>query len=114
MAESGRSQGIVLADTEGIILHWDEGAETLFGFASDDAIGQTLDLIIPERHRERHWAAFNEAMEKNEAKNSGAASVLPTLHADGESARHPARFIFLQDAAGNAAGAIAIFTEPDD
>ena len=47
---------IVVADPDGVIRLWNHAAERLFGFAPAEALGNSLDLIIPERLRERHWA----------------------------------------------------------
>ena len=53
---------IVYADGEGIIRFWNSGAERMFGFESADAIGQSLDIIIPESQRARHWAGFRHVL----------------------------------------------------
>ena len=46
---------VVVADPEGAITVWNPAAERIFGFTAAEALGQTLDLITPERHRRRHW-----------------------------------------------------------
>ena len=51
--------GIVCADREGIIRVWNRGAQAFLGYAADEAIGQSMNLILPERCRERHWQAFH-------------------------------------------------------
>jgi PAS domain S-box-containing protein len=50
-----RSEAIIAADREGIICFWNPGAERIFGYAAADATGRSLDIIIPERLRNRHW-----------------------------------------------------------
>ena len=55
---STRSDAIVAADRDGIIRVWNPGAEHIFGYAADEAIGRLLDLIIPERLRQRHWVGY--------------------------------------------------------
>ena len=50
---------ILYADREGIIRLWNQGAERIFGFSPAEALGQSLDLIIPERHRQRHWDGYH-------------------------------------------------------
>ncbi len=54
---------ILVADSQGVIRVWNHAAERMFGYSADQALGQTLDLIVPERFRERHWAAFHAAVE---------------------------------------------------
>ena len=56
------SDAIVATDREGVINFWNPGAERIFGFAAGEAVGQSLDLIIPENLRARHWAGFHEVM----------------------------------------------------
>jgi PAS domain-containing protein len=48
-------EAVVYSDREGIIRLWNRGAETIFGYRREDALGHTLDLIIPERWRARHY-----------------------------------------------------------
>ena len=53
---------VVICDRDGVIRFWNAAAERLFGFTRSDALGKSLDLIIPERLRERHWAGFTRTM----------------------------------------------------
>ena len=53
---------LIHADAEGVIRAWNAGAEALFGFSAAEALGASLDLIIPERLREPHWVAYRRAM----------------------------------------------------
>ena len=55
---SGMAEAIVYADAEGVIRFWNAGATRIFGFAEAEAIGRSLDIIIPERLRARHWEGF--------------------------------------------------------
>lgn len=54
----GLGDAVVVADREGTIRLWNLAAERLFGYGADAALGRSLDLIIPERFRERHWAGY--------------------------------------------------------
>jgi PAS domain S-box-containing protein len=54
-----RSDAIIGADGDGMIRFWNPGAERIFGHTAADAIGQSLDLIIPERLRRRHWEGYH-------------------------------------------------------
>ena len=60
---SARSDAIIAADCDGIIHFWNPGAERLFGYSGDEAISRSLDLIIPERSRQRHWDGYRRVME---------------------------------------------------
>ena len=53
---------IIAVNAEGEIIVWNRAAERIFGFASTEALGQKLDLVIPERYRARHWEGYRKAM----------------------------------------------------
>jgi PAS domain S-box-containing protein len=110
VAGDWQDQAVVLADTSGVIRVWSPGAERLFGHRAADAVGQTLDLIVPERYRERHWSGFHAAMRAGRSRLDRAATVLPITRRDGSVVRCPGRFIFLLDARDRPVGAMAIFT----
>ena len=60
------ADAVVIADAEGTIVFWNDAAERLFGWPASEAVGQTLDLVIPERLRERHWTGYREVMASGE------------------------------------------------
>jgi PAS domain S-box-containing protein len=62
------SDAIIAADRDGIIRFWNPGAERIFGHFSGEAIGRSLDLIIPERLQQRHWDAFRRTMETGRSR----------------------------------------------
>lgn len=65
------SDAIVYVDSAGTIRFWNPGAERLFGFTAAEAVGQSIDLIIPEPQRARHWAGFRKVMDTGESRYSG-------------------------------------------
>ena len=71
--------GLIFADREGMIRVWSAGAERIFGYPRAEAIGQTLDLIVPERFREAHWRGFDRALETGVTRYAG--QLLPTRSA---------------------------------
>ena len=75
---------IVYADADGVIRFWNRGAERIFGFAAAEAVGQSLDIIIPENQRARHWEGYRAVM-RSGASRYGAGDLLavPGLHKDG-------------------------------
>lgn len=81
---STRSDAIIAADREGIILFWNPGAERIFGHASNDVIGRSLDLIIPERLRQRHSDGYRRVMETGNSRyGEGEVLSVPALRRDG-------------------------------
>lgn len=81
---STRSDAIVAADQDGVVRFWNPGAERLFGYSADEVTGRSLDLIIPERLRGRHWEGFQRVMATGESRY-GEADLLsvPALRKDG-------------------------------
>jgi len=59
---------VIAADAAGVILFWNPGAERIFGFTAAEAIGQSLDLIIPEALRQRHWQAYHQVMRTGQSR----------------------------------------------
>lgn len=53
---------IIAADPSGVIIYWNAGAERIFGHPAEEALGASLDLIIPERLRDRHWQGWKQVM----------------------------------------------------
>ena len=61
------SDAIIATDRTGIISFWNPGAVRIFGFAAEEALGRSLDLIIPDNLRARHWTGFNSVMETGQS-----------------------------------------------
>ena len=75
---------IVYADAQGIITFWNKGAERIFGFSEPEALGKSLDIIIPENLRKRHWDGFAETMRTGKTRfGSGDVLAVPALRKDG-------------------------------
>lgn len=79
-----RSEAIIAADRAGIICFWNPGAERIFGHAAADAIGHSLDLIIPERLRDRHWQGYRDTIATGKSRyGEGDVLSVPALHKNG-------------------------------
>ena len=74
---------VVVADASGEINLWNPAAERLFGFTQAQALGKSLDLIIPERLRERHWAGYEKTMASGETRYAHDVLRVPAVHKDG-------------------------------
>lgn len=100
--------GVVVADADGKIIFWNPGAERIFGFSESEAIGQTLDLIVPERQRQRHWGGFEKTMQTGQTRYSNELLRVPALHKEG----HPLSIAFtvamLHAADGKVSAIVAI------
>jgi PAS domain S-box-containing protein len=81
---SGMSDAIIYADAEGVIRRWNRGATRIFGFAEGEALGRSLDIIIPESQRERHWQGFRATMRTGESRyGDGQVLSVPAVRKDG-------------------------------
>jgi PAS domain S-box-containing protein len=79
-----RADAIVLADSQGIVCFWNPGAERIFGFSRTEAVGQSLDIIIPERLRKRHWDGFDHSMKTGQTQYAdGDVLAVPAIRKDG-------------------------------
>jgi PAS domain S-box-containing protein len=81
---SAAGDAIVLADPEGMIRLWNPAAERIFGFTPEEALGSSLDLIVPERFRPRHWAGYREVMRTGQTRYGADVLRVPALRKDGK------------------------------
>jgi len=102
---------IMFADRDGIIRLWNHGAERIFGCSSDQAIGQSLDLIIPEKLRERHWEGFNKTMATGETRYGTEMLAVPAMHQDGSRMSTEFSIVMLKDDDGKPLGVAAIMRD---
>lgn len=81
---STSSDAIIAADRAGKISFWNPGASRIFGFTRADALGQSLDLIIPDRLRQRHWVGYDHVMKTGESRyGKGDLLAVPAVTKDG-------------------------------
>jgi PAS domain S-box-containing protein len=109
---SSGSDAIIAADKEGIVRFWNPRAERIFGFATDTAVGQSLDIIIPERLRKRHWDGYCRVVQRCESRY-GHGGVLPVraVSKDGAGISIEFTIIPLRDGAGRMIGPKAIIRD---
>ena len=77
------ADAVVIADAAGIVVFWNAAATALFGWSDDDAVGTSLDLIIPPRLRDRHWEGYRRVMATGHTDYGGRLLEVPALHRDG-------------------------------
>jgi PAS domain S-box-containing protein len=81
---TGMSDAIVYADADGVIRRWNRGAARIFGFTEAEAIGLSLDLIIPENLRSRHWEGYRATMRTGQSRyGDGQVLSVPAVRKDG-------------------------------
>ena len=103
---------IVYADREGKILFWNRSATRIFGFSEDEALGQTLDLIVPEAQRRRHWEGYNRVM-AGAASRYGEGEILavPAMRKDGKRVSIDFTILPVHDGAGAMVGIAAFLRD---
>ncbi len=99
----------IYTDRAGDIARWNSAASALFGFSADEALGQNLDVIIPEHLRAAHWRGFNAAMTSGTMKLQGRPTLTRALHKSGRKLYVEMTFAIVKDkATGEALGAVAV------
>lgn len=101
-------EALIYADLEGVIRRWNPGAETVFGFTAAEALGQNLDLIIPERMRKAHWDGFNKAIVRGGTLPGRTSMITRSLHKSGEQIYVDMSFAMVKDESGKMLGSMAV------
>ncbi len=102
---------IIFADCDGIIRLWNSGAETMFGYRAEEALGQTLDLIVPERQRSRHWEGYRRVMATGATKYGREVLAVPAMTKDGKRISIEFSIALLRGPTGELLGAAAIMQD---
>jgi PAS domain S-box-containing protein len=109
---STRSDAIIAADKGGIIRFWNPGAERIFGFAAAEAIGQSLDIIVPERLRQSHWDGYDRAMQAGRTRYSeGDVLAVPARRKEGHQISIEFTVVLLRDGRGELVGIAALLRD---
>jgi PAS domain S-box-containing protein len=102
------ADALIYSDAQGTIRAWNAAAAAVFGFSAEEAIGQNLDLIIPERLRAAHWAGFDRAMQTGVTRLAGRATLTRGVHKSGRRLYVEMSFAVVRSASGATLGAVAI------
>lgn len=108
----GAADAVVACDREGVIRFWNPGAVRIFGFSADEALGQSLDIIIPEKLRARHWEGYRQMMRTGQSRySSGETLSVPSLDKDGARLSIEFTLVALKDAQGGVSGLAAVMRD---
>jgi PAS domain S-box-containing protein len=103
------ADAVIYADHSGTIMRWNHAAASLFGFSATEALGQNLDLIIPEHLRELHWRGFEAAMAKGVVRLQGRPTLTRATHKTGSKLYVEMTFALVKDDIdGQVIGAVAV------
>jgi PAS domain S-box-containing protein len=98
---------IIVGDREGIMRLWNAGAETIFGWSAEETLGKSMDMIIPEKHRPRHWEGYDKVMASGVTKYGSSVLAVPALTKDGRRISVEFNVVLLKDADGRVLGIAA-------
>ncbi len=102
---------LVVADAGGVIRLWNAAAERLFGFTKAEALSNSLDLIIPERLRARHWAGYKKAMASGDTRYNSDLLRVPAVHKNGRPLSIAFTVAFLFGAERRVTGIVAMIRD---
>lgn len=101
-------EAVVYSDLKGIIRLWNKGAEHVFGFTAEEAVGQSVDIIIPEKLRKAHWAGFNKAVEHGDILSAPGSRMTRALKKNGDALYVDMSFAMVRNRAGEMMGSLAV------
>lgn len=108
----GLPDALVVADRAGIIRHWNAGATRIFGFTESEAIGQSLDIITPERLRERHWEGYEKTMRTGKTQyGAGDLLSVPAIRKNGTQISVQFSIVPMHDEAGELEAIAAVMRD---
>ena len=102
---------VIFSDREGVIQLWNAGAEAMFGYKAEEAVGQSLDIIVPERHRERHWEGYVKVMASGVTKYGRVMLAVPAMRKGGTRISVEFTIVLLRSPSGEMLGAAAIMQD---
>ncbi|MEZ5261879.1 MAG: PAS domain-containing protein [Acidimicrobiia bacterium] len=105
------ADAVVIADPQGTIVYWNQGATHLFGWPAEQALGGSLDLIIPEKQRRAHWDGYERVMQSGVTKYGSDLLRVPALHADGQRRSIAFTVSLLKDGDGKVTGIAAVMRD---
>lgn len=102
------ADAIIYSNRDGMIERWNAAATAMFGHTADEALGQSLDIIIPERLRAAHWRGFEAAMASGKTRLHGRPTLTRAEHKNGSKLYVEMSFAVVVDAAGKTLGSVAM------
>jgi PAS domain S-box-containing protein len=102
---------VVVSDPDGAITVWNPAAERIFGFTAEEAVGRSLDLITPERHRRRHWDGYAKTMRTGETRYGAETLRVPAIHKDGRQLSIAFTVGMVRDASDRVTGIVAVIRD---
>lgn len=102
------AEAVVYANQKGIIERWNAAAAAMFGYSAAEALGQSLDLMIPEHLRKGHWRGFEAAIASGKTRLGGRPTLTRGQHKSGQKLYVEMSFALVLDSTGSALGSVAV------
>ena len=102
---------VIYADEGGVVRLWNRGAEEIFGWKQEEALGRSMDFIIPERYRARHWAGYSRTMQTGTTKYGRTLLAVPELTKSGGTISIEFNVLLLKSASGATVGIAAFLMD---
>ena len=102
------ADALIASDRSGVIMRWNHASSVLFGFSAGEALGRSLDMIIPEHLRAAHWKGFDAAIANGTMKLAGRPTLTRAQHKDGRKLYIEMTFALVRDADGAVVGSVAM------
>jgi len=100
--------GVIACDVAGTIVFWNAASTRIFGFSAEEATGQSLDLIIPQRQQQRHWDGYHHTLATGQTKYGSDVLRVPAVHKEGKPLSIAFTVALLHAADGSVAGIAAV------
>ncbi len=111
LIEDSTLDAVIYADRSGTIRLWNDAATDMFGWTAEEALGQSLDLIVPEKHRKAHWSGWERVMETGKTRYGKEPLSAPAYRKDGEKISLEFSIVMLKDDDGRIEGIGAILRD---
>ncbi len=108
------SDALIYADQAGNIVRWNSASSQLFGYDAAEALGNSLDLIIPKHLRAAHWAGFNAAIASGKTRLQGRPTLTRAVRKGGQKLYVEMTFALVKDPSGAAIGSVAMARDVTD
>jgi PAS domain S-box-containing protein len=102
------AEAVVYANKQGVIERWNAAAAAMFGYSAAEALGQNLDLMIPEHLRKAHWRGFDAAIANGKTRLGGRPTLTRGLHKSGQKLYVEMSLARVVDATGGPLGSLAV------
>ena len=99
---------VMASDASGIITLWNPASQRMFGYTESEALGKSLDIIIPQRQQQRHWDGYQKTMQTGITKYGNDVLRVPAVHKDGHTLSIAFTVALLHSADGKVSAIVAV------